>query len=449
MIDADLVVLADYFGQSNQVKYEFDKIDVKQSDNWFNLVYKEPLLETESLKRISYVSEYLPSTLKSFYQLQYIFQKKEMLEEDELYVLKNKISLSNFSDNALIDYMHDNFNWIMFMDRYLDKSLLEKASSKAQIIQYKSKAGANKNFKLIVSSSEYIKKLSSNKHDYEYYDRLTKKLSLILKNENIQKNSVKDAVNLVKSISGALVLKAIGPGKYSHELVATYLSMNRRSQLQDNLQVWSVCDELPWFRKNNRRPDLVITTIKEDKGNISLDFELLELKFVNQAIFERERYDAIKQIQSGKTLYENLFNFSEDKADAEYWRSELIHYFIEKGTYSPKEAYYLKRIQNAPIEDIRVNIHSSIDAYCYTSNLYQNSFELIEEDVFLDTIEGEFKNYIFNRAYILKALGATMIDEPLYEELENQTDSFSESLKSLYLDDENREKWIRKFRHLR
>ncbi|MHC8520848.1 hypothetical protein ACPJHQ_05485 [Rossellomorea sp. H39__3] len=76
MIDADLVVLADYFGQSNQVKYEFDKIDVKQSDNWFNLVYKEPLLETESLKRISYVSEYLPSTLKSFYQLQYIFQKK-------------------------------------------------------------------------------------------------------------------------------------------------------------------------------------------------------------------------------------------------------------------------------------------------------------------------------------------------------------------------------------
>jgi DNA segregation ATPase FtsK/SpoIIIE, S-DNA-T family len=428
MIDADLVVLADYFGQSNQVKYEFDKVDVKESSDWFNLVYKEPLLETESLKRISYVSEDLPSTLKSFYQLQYIFQKKEMLEENELYVLKNKISLSNFSDNALIDYMHENFNWIMFMDRYLDKSLLEKASSKAQIIQYKSKAGANKNFKLIVSSSEYIKKLNSNKHDYEYYDRLTKKLSLILKNDNISKGDVKEAVNQVKSISGALVLKAIGPGKYSHELVATYLSMNRRSQLEHDLQVWSVCDELPWFKKNNRRPDLVITTVKENNGKISLDFELLELKFVNQAIFERERYDAIKQIQSGKTLYENLFDFNQNQADAEYWRNELVHYFIEKGTYAPEEAYLLKKLQNAKVDEIQVNIHMSIDAYCYTSNLYQNSFESIEEDVYVDMIEGEFKNYIFNRAYILKSLGANNIDEPEYEELENSTNTFSESL---------------------
>ncbi|TYS01677.1 DNA translocase FtsK [Rossellomorea vietnamensis] len=428
MIDADLVVLADYFGQSNQVKYEFDKVEVKHSNDWFNLVYKEPLLDTESLKRISYVSEHLPDTLKSFYQLQYIFQKKEMLEENELYVLKNKISLSNFSDNALIDYMHENFNWIMFMDRYLDKSLLEKASSKAQIIQYKSKAGANKNFKLIVSSSEYIKKLNSNKQDYEYYDRLTKKLSLILKNDNIQRDSVKKAVNQVKSISGALVLKAIGPGKFSHELVATYLSMERRSKLENNLQVWSVCDELPWFRKNNRRPDLVITTVKESDGKITLDFELLELKFVNHAIFERERYDAIKQIQSGQNLYENLFDFTQDNADSKYWRNELVHYFIEKGTYSPEEAYLLKRLQHAQIGEIQVNIHSSIDAYCYTSNLYQNNFVRIEEDVYEDIIEGEFKNYIFNRAYILKSLGARNIDEPEYAELENTTETFSESL---------------------
>ncbi|WP_113928081.1 hypothetical protein [Bacillus sp. P14.5] len=428
MIDADLVVLADYFGQSNQVKYEFDKVEVKHSNDWFNLVYKEPLLDTESLKRISYVSEHLPDTLKSFYQLQYIFQKKEMLEENELYVLKNKISLSNFSDNALIDYMHENFNWIMFMDRYLDKSLLEKASSKAQIIQYKSKAGANKNFKLIVSSSEYIKKLNSNKQDYEYYDRLTKKLSLILKNDNIQRDSVKKAVNQVKSISGALVLKAIGPGKFSHELVATYLSVERRSKLENNLQVWSVCDELPWFRKNNRRPDLVITTVKESDGKITLDFELLELKFVNHAIFERERYDAIKQIQSGQNLYENLFDFTQDNADSKYWRNELVHYFIEKGTYSPEEAYLLKRLQHAQIGEIQVNIHSSIDAYCYTSNLYQNNFVRIEEDVYEDIIEGEFKNYIFNRAYILKSLGARNIDEPEYAELENTTETFSESL---------------------
>ncbi|MBD1381553.1 FtsK/SpoIIIE domain-containing protein [Metabacillus arenae] len=426
MIDADLVVLADYFGQSNQIKYDFDKIEFRQTDNWFGVVYKEPLLETEQMKRISYVSEDLPELLKSFYQLQYIYQKKEMLAPNELYILKNKISLSNFSDNELIDYMHENFNWIMFMDRYLDKSLLEKASSKAQIIQYKSKAGTNKNFKLIVSSSEYIKKLNSNNHDYEYYDRLKKKLSLILKNDYISKAKIVDAVNHVKSISGALVLKAIGPGKYSHELVATYLSKKYRSIDNSKLQVWSVCDELPWFGKNNRRPDLIITTINENDGTINLDFELLELKFVNQSLFERERYDAIKQIQSGKNLYEKIFDFNQEKIDADYWRNELIHYFIEREAYSPEKAYLLKKLQNVEIEQINVNIHSSIDSYCYTSNLYENRFEQLDADVYLDIIEGEYTNYIYNRAYILNALGVEVINEPEYEELENNNTSFSE-----------------------
>ncbi|WP_283152651.1 FtsK/SpoIIIE domain-containing protein [Guptibacillus hwajinpoensis] len=429
MIDADLVVLADYFGQSNQIKYEFDKIDLKQTEDWFGVVYKEPLLETEQMKRISYVSEDLPDTLKYFYQLQYIYQKKEMLEYDELYVLKNKVSLSNFTDSELIDYMHENFNWILFMDRYLDKSLLEKASSKAQIIQYKSKAGANKNFKLIVSSSEYIKKLNSDKHDYEYYDRLKKKLSLILKNDNLTKDKIKDTVKNVKSISGALVLKAIGPGKYSHELVATYLSHQFRSTKNNALQVWSVCDELPWFSKNKRRPDLVLTTISEEDGKLNIDFELLELKFVNQSIFERERYDAIKQITAGKNLYENLFDFNQQKADSEFWRDELVHYFIEREAYPPQEAHLLKKLQNASIDQINVNIQTSIDAYCYTSNLYNNEFEKVEDDVFLDKIEGEYPNYIFNRAYILKALGVESINEPDYAELENSTSSFSDTIK--------------------
>ncbi|MDG5472075.1 FtsK/SpoIIIE domain-containing protein [Jeotgalibacillus sp. ET6] len=428
MIDADLVILADYFGQSNQVKYEFDKIDYKKTDKWLNLIFKEPLLETEQLKRISYVSEYMPNVLKSFYQLQYIFQKKEMLEEDEIFVLKNKISLSNFSDNELIDYMHDNFNWIMFMDRYLDKSLLEKASSKAQIIQYKSKAGANKNYKVIVSSSEYIKKLNSNAQDYEYYDRLTKKLSLVLKSDNIDKDKVKEAVRYVKSISGALVLKAIGPGKYSHEMVATYLSKKHRSKESSSFQVWATCDELPWFGKNKRRPDLVITTLHEDNGEISLNFELLELKFVSQSIFERERYDAIKQIESGKKLYENLFDFTKNKADAEYWRNELVHYFIEKETYSPEQAHLLRKLQSAEVSTIKVDIDTSIDAYCYTSNLYENSYEMVQENVYKDLLDGEHTNFIYNRTFILSELGATYITEPDYEELSEPDQSFSESL---------------------
>ncbi|MEH7073819.1 FtsK/SpoIIIE domain-containing protein [Neobacillus drentensis] len=431
MIDTDLVVLADYFGQSNQIKFEFDKIDPIKSENWFEVVYKEPLLKTEGMKRISYVSEHLPDILKHFYQLQYIYQKKEMLYADELFVLKNKISLSHFTDSELIDFMHDNFNWIMFIDRYLDKSLLEKASSKAQIIQYKSKAGSNKNYKLIVSSSEYIKKLNSKNDDYEYYDRLSKKLGLILKNNNVKKEKIVEAVNIVKSISGALVLKAIGPGKYSHELVATYLSKKFRTQDSSSLQVWTVCDELPWFRTNKRRPDLVITTIKEDMDGLTVNFELLELKFINHSIFERERYDAIKQIESGVTLYEKLFRFDKNNTDSEYWRDELVHYFLERESYSPEHSYLLKRLQNMDVARIKVNITSAIDSYCYTSNLYEYDFDKVSDGVFVDILDGEYINNIFNRSYVLNALGILDINEPDYTEIEETTTSFHESLSQL------------------
>ncbi|MED1603283.1 FtsK/SpoIIIE domain-containing protein [Alkalihalophilus marmarensis] len=442
MVDADLVVLADYFGQSNQIKYEFDKIDVKSDNEWFGVVYKEPLLKTEVMKKISYISETLPTPLKDFYQLQYIYQKKEMLEDDELYVLKNKISLSNFSDNELIDFMHDNFNWIMFMDRYLDKSLLEKASSKAQIIQYKSKAGSNKNYKLIVSSSEYIKKLNSKEDDYEYFDRLGKKLSLVLKNKTVKKENIVEAVNNVKSISGALVLKAIGPGKYSHELMATHLSKQQRQVDEKDLQVWSVCDELPWFAKNKKRPDLVITTIKETNDKLLVNFELLELKFINLSIFERERYDAIKQVQQGMLVYEKLFNFNDGKADSDYWKNELIHYFIEREAYSPEHAHLLKKLQETNVNSIEVDISSSIDVYCYTSNLNQYGFESISEGVFVEMLEGEYKNNIFNRAYILNALGVTELDEPKYDEFDSTFSSFHRNLEETYEDriiDENDE----------
>ncbi|WP_423798167.1 FtsK/SpoIIIE domain-containing protein [Neobacillus sp. SAB-20_R2A] len=428
MIDTDLVVLADYFGQSNQIKFEFDKVEPKESNNWFEVVYKEPLLKTEGMKRISYVSEHLPDILKQFYQLQYIYQKKEMLDINELFVLKNKISLSHFTDSELIDFMHDNFNWIMFIDRYLDKSLLEKASAKAQIIQYKSKAGANKNYKLIVSSSEYIKKLNSKNDDYEYYDRLSKKLGLILKNSNVKKEKIVEAVNMVKSISGALVLKAIGPGKYSHELLATYLSKKHRSQNSKSLQVWTVCDELPWFKSNTRRPDLVITTINDDSNGISLDFELLELKFVNHSIFEKERYDAIKQIESGVNIYEKLFKFDKNNTDSEYWRVELVHYFLERESYSPEHAFLLKKLQFMDVSHINVNITSAIDSYCYTSNLYEYGFEKVSDGVFVEILDGEYKNNIFNRSFVLNALGVMDVNEPGYDELDEELSSFQESI---------------------
>jgi DNA segregation ATPase FtsK/SpoIIIE, S-DNA-T family len=434
MSDADIVVLADYFGHSNQVKYTLERIRAHTSNNWFETVYKEPLKSDEDVKRISYISEHLPKTLQYFYQMQYMLHSNIMPEEDEINVLRNIISITNITDRNLIDFMHKRFNWTMIMDRYLDKTLLQKTSSLAQIIQYKSKAGSNKAYKLIVSSSKYIRKLNEKTNDSAYYDRLYKKLESILLNSNISRDKVIDAVQSVKDISGAVVLKVIGRGKYAHEMMATYFTTKtRQSENENALQVWSVCDELPWFTGNQRRPDLVLTTISKQNGQLNVSFELIELKFINHNIFDKERFDAIKQVKSGITLYNNQFNFSENKTDSEFWKEELIHYFIERNSYSPEHANLLKEFQHTPVDEVSVDISGSIDVYCYTSNLTEYQFpKKLENGVYLEELENGFNNYIYNRSFILNELGGEEEVVPDYDEvLEDNTikNIFEEKIK--------------------
>src|SRR5690606_13873369 len=78
MSDSDIVALVDYFGQGNQIRYNFERTKVIESPNWFEQTVKEPLKDDESVKRISYVSEHLPQVLQYFYQLQYIIQSDVM-----------------------------------------------------------------------------------------------------------------------------------------------------------------------------------------------------------------------------------------------------------------------------------------------------------------------------------------------------------------------------------
>lgn len=440
MSDRDLVVLADYFGQEQQLKYKNEEINPHNTNNWFEPIYKEPLNDDEAVKRISYVSEHLPKTLQLFYQLQYIVQNKMMPSSDKVHVLKNVISITNSNHNQLIDNMHQLFNWVVILDRYLDKTLLTKTSSKASIIQYKSKAGKGNQFKLIVSSSKYIRKLAEQEKDHAYYDRLHRKLTSIMKNEGISREVVTDAVNHVKNISGALVLKVIGKGKYAHEMLATYLSTNRRSREEDEekLQVWSSCDELPWFVSNKRRPDLVLTTIEKIDGKLKVHYELVELKFVNHNIFDKERHDALKQVKLGMNLYNNLFSFEKSQLDTDYWRSELMQYFIERSSYKPEHVQLLKEFQHLNIDDIEVEISGSIDSYCYTSNLTEYNFETVEANVLVEELGDSISNYLFNRSYILNKLKADEERLPAYETLsESNEDVLKNSLSSFIKENES------------
>ena len=280
MIDKDIVVLSNYFAQNNQVNYQYVTSGMDtQGTEWFEKVLQEPIRINESIKRIPFTSIKSPDFLKSYYNIQYILHTNSMPKINEYNSLEKIITASSHSESNLIDLIHDNFEWVMILDKNLDKTLLQKSSQKAQVIQYKSKAGVSREFKLIVSSSKRILKLNTADHDTFYYDRISNKISHLLKVKEVKTETITDLISNVKNISGALILRAMGPGKFTHELLSNYLYSKNRNVRLETIEFISLCDELPWFRNNNLktniRPDLIDTTIFKKDGNIMIDFKIV------------------------------------------------------------------------------------------------------------------------------------------------------------------------------
>ncbi|MGQ7280416.1 FtsK/SpoIIIE domain-containing protein [Brevibacillus thermoruber] len=426
MSDVDIAILLNYFGQSNNIQYKFEKVSVQTTDNWFGTICQEPLKKEEAVKRLAIVSEQLPEVMQQFYKLQYTLHTQQILPANEDYLLKSIVSISSQEDMYLINYIHGKANWSLIIDRFMDKSLLRKVSSKAQIIRYKSGAGKQRRYKSILSSSKYIRKLANQTNDHDYYDRLYHKYVALLKNQDIERDIIIRAIDRVKDISGGVVMKAIGPGKFAHELLGLYLACEARAENDNGLQVWALCDELPWFQKNQRRPDVIRINIHPSDNGISIQFELIEVKFINHMLLDKERYDAIKQIKAGNEQYKRLFNLSELRISAEYWRKELVRYLVELSTYSVSDAHLLKTLQQLPLERIHTTVSGSIDIYVYTSNLVDYPFAT-------SMIDGKFSEQqsedtvtnIYNRSYILRALGAKQENiEPEYLELQEQNNEF-------------------------
>ncbi|QMT17215.1 DNA translocase FtsK [Planococcus maritimus] len=425
MIDKDIVVLSNYFAQNNQVNYQYVTSGMDtQGTEWFEKVLQEPIRINESIKRIPLTSIKSPDFLKSYYNIQYILHTNSMPKINEYNSLEKIITASSHSESNLIDLIHDNFEWVMILDKNLDKTLLQKSSQKAQVIQYKSKAGVSREFKLIVSSSKRILKLNTADHDTFYYDRISNKISHLLKVKEVKTETITDLISNVKNISGALILRAMGPGKFTHELLSNYLYSKNRNVRLETIEFISLCDELPWFRNNNLktniRPDLIDTTIFKKDGNIMIDFKIVELKFINAALISKERVDALKQVNAGEDLYKSLFDFDDSNLEIKFWREEFINYIIENKAFNEKEIEILKELQLAENAKIQVNFKKEINIYCYTSNLHEysklNAYGVIEEQ-----LENNVDVKIYNRNYILNNLNIKheIIEEQnLYPELD-------------------------------
>ena len=95
-----------------------------------------------------------------------------------------------------------------------------------------------------------------------YRNRLHSRLKDQLKVTTLDEEKVEDALKVVKDLSGGLVLRALGPGKFVNEFLSVYLTVVQDSKSDETVVLWDMCDELEWFRTRQKRPDLLKTTIK-------------------------------------------------------------------------------------------------------------------------------------------------------------------------------------------
>lgn len=404
--DADIGILVHYFDQSTCVQFGLERMQVQDSEDWFGTVYREPQYSNENIKRISMISDQLPRLMQRFYQIQYVLHSSSILGDQEHYLLRNNITMNDQNQRSLIDFMHRHMNWTFIIDRYLDKLLLGNVSPQAQIIKYKSNAGKDKQLRTLLSSSKYIRRLAAEQQDHEYFDRLYYKIVHLLQNEQLDQALVVGAIHMVKEVSGGIVLRAIGPGKFTHELLAMYLAMKARPLKERCLTVWAACDELPWFRDKGRRPDLVKIVINNESDRMQLHFEIVELKLIAENLFETERVDAIQQVKVGLELFCSQFDFARQPATASMWHRELIHYLLEHRSYEHGEAQLLEQLYRTEPAQIDTSFSGAIDTFVYNSQLYDLPAMQGQTGGYAsELLAGHYTNHIYNRSYILRALG--------------------------------------------
>lgn len=430
LIDADIGILVHYFDQSTCVQFSLERAQVDDTEDWFGTIYREPQYSNENIKRMNTISKELPRVLQRFYQMQYVLHSGSTLGDDEHYLLRNTITMNDQNNRSLIDFMHRHMNWTFIIDRYLDKLLLGNVSPQAQIIKYKSNAGKDKKLRTLLSSSKYIRRLAAEQQDHEYFDRLYYKIVHLLQNKGLDQAIVVDAIHKVKEVSGGIVLRAIGPGKFTHELLAMYLAMKARPSQEQSLTIWAACDELPWFRDKGRRPDLVQIMICNVEGSMQLHFEIVELKLISEKLLESERLDAIQQIKVGLELFRSQFEFAGQPATAAMWHRELIHYLLEYRSYDPREARLLEQLYRAEPGQIETSFTGAIDTFIYNSQLYDlPAMQGAMNGYASEMLAGQYVNHIYNRSYILHALGAGQEPVmPAFEEMPDKQQFVAERL---------------------
>lgn len=361
-------------------------------------------------RHINYVSDNLPEVLADFYELQYMINRATKREKtNHIQLLKSEITPADNEQNRLYDEMHNLFNWVVAYDKYIDPLFAQQITKQAEIIKYSIVQKSTQNIKLLISSSESVNRLLKETDNYYYHDRLANRLMSLLGIQYLSDEIKEDIVQKTKKLSGASVLKSLGPGKFTNELLSIYLTVSREQQQQDedeSIHVWFSCDELAWFRTKSKRPDLLHLIIHPnvEEKVFTITFRVIELKLVNRDSYNTESEDAQIQLNAGVETLKKTFDWEADQLDKIQGHESFFEHLMQNRAYTPDELQYMKNLRIGSDWEIADFIfEKQADVYMYS---HDNAFpDKMQVDVgyYKDDYNGLTLN-TFTRSYILNAL---------------------------------------------
>lgn len=417
MLDFDLAVFIDYFGQQDNLKiphqfypeaHKACELDDKQWAFYENREFKSI---KEGTRLISYVSPTQPKLMQQFYNMQAILKDGLVIEPEKIGLLKGRLSVTRTETNTLYKLAHEKFNWVITYDKFMDPLLMKQVAEGSNIIRYHVNRSGKEEIKVLVSSSDSIRRSSEKDVETNYYrTRLHSRLKDQLKVTTLDEQKVDESLKIVKDLSGALVLRALGPGKFVNEFLSVYLTVAQSGNHQDAVVLWDMCDELEWFRTRQKRPDLLKTTIQYSANTETYDinFDLVELKLIQEESYVSEVTDAKVQLLSGERALQKFFRRFESTLERELYLNSFLLHLEDKRAYEEYELALLHELKHNPNVKINFSFTKSIYAYIHNKNtVFEGRTELSPGHYFEREDEDGISVHTFTRSYILSEMNVS------------------------------------------
>ncbi len=334
---------------SSKAKIEFRKQLLEESYPLFDFHPTMWSKRKYMTQQESSVGKYLVSPAKSeltsaFYNLLYLTMSTHRDDyTDKIPTLK--VDRQHKSLNSDLEAIHKRTDWVVNLDALLDKKILEEFG--ANVIKYRKARHINRN--LVISSKANTILLENH---------LVKKFRDFHVREDIVKTAVDSIIRSANELSGDVLLKAIGKGRFANEMLGLVLTKTLLEGCSSNQNILILIDDYAdWFlssisseekllvAQNNVLADiLAITPVFAEEKLTTIYIDVVESKFCSESSRAQMAKKSLQQTKDSYALFSKVFEES-SYVDKEYWLAKISDLIVEN--------HHSSFIGNLTSEDIR------------------------------------------------------------------------------------------------